>query len=579
MAQVEDVRILEAMPIDVQTSQKTAVVDDTIDLPIIDDFSQKTTIPNPSIWTDRKVYINSTIPTDLLSIGAASFDGTNEYGYPYDINKNGSDTLADVLTSKHIRFTPPVTDVYLTFLYQKGGLGEFPEAQDSLVVEFWSVQDTAWEQVWAVKGNSQGSKFRAASIPLADPKFLIDGFRFRFGAYGALNGAFDVWNIDYVQLDQNRTPNDTTIIEPAFVKTHPYLTYPFSHIPWFHYQNQAISNEITFTYMRNGPPPPGGWALNLGKYFINKDGVQVKDRLTVPVITNLNHNVPIDFEVPVQPFSIANPTGEFNLFMRTWFDGTAEGLRNNDTVEISIPFKNYYAFDDGSAERAYGILNQTNARLAFQFTPLQPDTLRGLLINFAHAGTDATDNKFRIAIWEDNFGEPGNPIFISDSLYQPEYAPYHNGFMPFDLDTGIFISGSVFVGMVQKNAEAIHVGLDLNTVDATKKFYGSGFVWLESLVPGTVMIRPYLKYTPLNFAIEEPEQNLKIKVYPNPANDFIKIEVEDLVKFSWKLLNSTGQIVDIGTRTELSTLHLPRGMYFIQIEVNGQVATEKLILQ
>ena len=212
--QVEDVRVLQQSAAQPLQQQKTSAAGDTIILPIVDDFSNKSTLPNPKFWADNKVYINSTIPTGLLSIGAATFDGTNQYGFPYNINYNGSDSVADVLTSRYINYVTNPSNVYLSFMYQAGGLGELPEIEDSLVVEFWAAPDSAWEQVWAVKGNSQATDFKSVIIPVDSAKYLVDGFRFRFAAYGALNGAFDVWNIDYVQLDKNRTPSDTVIIEP-----------------------------------------------------------------------------------------------------------------------------------------------------------------------------------------------------------------------------------------------------------------------------------------------------------------------------------------------------------------------------
>jgi len=578
-AQVEEqILPLVAMPMEQSFSQKTSAFGDTISLPIIDDFSRKSTFTNSNFWADSKVYINSTIPTGLYSIGAATFDGTDQYGFPYDLTDNTSDSLADVLTSRYIEFATPPVNLFLSFYYQAGGLGELPEIEDSLTVQFWSPQDSIWEQVWAVKGNSVSTPFQAAIVPVNQPKFLMDGFRFRFAAYGARNGSFDIWNLDYVQLDINRNASDTIIKEPAFVRQHPSITKNFTHIPWFRYADISIKDSLTFTYRRNGPPPPGGWALNLGKFSLTKDGALVKDRLTVPVVTNLLHNVDVDFKVPLQPVTTSAPVDEFNLKMRTWFDGTAEGLRRNDTVEIIIPFKNYYAYDDGTAERGYGILNQTSARLAFQFNPVMPDTLRGLFINFAQAGTDATLNRFRIAIWQDNNGEPGLPIYISDSTYKPVYPYYHNGFMPFDLDTGVFIPGSVFIGFVQTKVDAIHVGFDLNTTNATKKYYGGGFVWYESLVPGTLMIRPYFSYTPRDFGLIEMDKNIPI-VYPNPAQNIIRIDHAFADEINWILLNSLGQTLKKGNDDEIDVAILPRGLYILQTECNGQFSNHKIILQ
>jgi hypothetical protein len=83
-------------------------------------------------------------PLGEKSIGAAVFDGTNEFGFPYNINKNGSDSIADYLTSHYIRFNNPPNNLMLSFLYQRGGNGETPEIEDSLVVEFWSPIDSTW---------------------------------------------------------------------------------------------------------------------------------------------------------------------------------------------------------------------------------------------------------------------------------------------------------------------------------------------------------------------------------------------------------------------------------------------------
>ncbi len=575
-AQVEDVLPLVKMPVQPTFQLKAAAMGDTISLPINDDFSDRSTIPNQTIWADNYVFVNSTIPTNLYSMGAATFDGTDEFGFPYNLKNNLSDTLADVLTSRYIKFASPPTNLFLSFFYQAGGLGELPEVTDSLVVEYWSPVDSAWEKAWSVGGGSVATPFKAVAIPVTQAKHLQNGFRFRFGAYGALNGAFDVWNIDYVELDVNRNAADTIIKEPAFVQPHPQLLKNYTHIPWFHYSDASVKDSLTFTYRRNGPPPPGGWALNLGKFRFKKDGVLVKDRLTVPVITNLIHNTNVTFKVPLQPVVTGTPTDEFTLNMKTWFDGTAEGLRSNDTVEIDVECENFYAIDDGSAERAYGILNQINARIAFQFQPLTPDTLKGLFINFAHAGTDATLNRFRIAIWRDVNGEPGLPIYISDSTYKPVYPFYHNGFMPFELDTAIFIPGSVFIGLVQSKVEGMHVGFDLNNT-TSKKYYGGGFLWLESLFPGTLMIRPYFNYTPKDFGFAENNLNVPA-VYPNPATQHIFIDQSHAAKTEWILINSLGQKVDAGSAAQIDVANLPRGMYVLQLMWEKNYHAHKIIL-
>src|SRR5690606_38479132 len=152
-----------------------------------------------------------------------------------------------------------------------------------------------------------------------DPKWKKRGFRFRIGNYGALSGSFDIWNVDYVSLRANRTAADTIIEDPAHTEPHPYLFNNFTKIPWFHESAINYRNNLTFYYRRNGPIPTGGWQLNLGKYRIYQDATEIARRDSVPVISNLDHNTELNFQVPVPSVPITAPTDEFTLKMVTFY--------------------------------------------------------------------------------------------------------------------------------------------------------------------------------------------------------------------------------------------------------------------
>src|SRR5690606_16920476 len=195
----------------------------------------------------------------------------------------------------------------------------------------------------------------------------------------ALSGAFDIWNIDYVVLEANRNATDTIIEDPAWTASHPYLTEDFTKIPWFHESAISYRTELDYTYRRNGPAPSGGWSLNLGKYSILQDGVEIANRTTVPVVTNLLHDQELAFQATSVSVPVTAPTGEFTLSMMTYFDGEAVGVRRNDSLWLTQEFDNSYAYDDGSAENVYG-LSQANSTLLFLFQPLVSDTMKGLRI-------------------------------------------------------------------------------------------------------------------------------------------------------------------------------------------------------
>ena len=89
---------------------------DTILPPFVDDFSYRSAVPNPALWSDANVWINDALPLYQNSVGVATFDGCNEFGKPYVPGSTNSDTLADVLTSNYLNLQG-MSNVWLSFQY------------------------------------------------------------------------------------------------------------------------------------------------------------------------------------------------------------------------------------------------------------------------------------------------------------------------------------------------------------------------------------------------------------------------------------------------------------------------------
>ena len=69
-------------------------------------------------------------------------------------------------------------------------------------------------------------------------------------------------------------------------------------------------------------------------------------------------------------------------------------------IQFTIPnlFQNYYSYDDGSAEAAYGLVG-SGAELAYRFTILEgigTDTLKSVKIHFTPSVYDASNDPFFI---------------------------------------------------------------------------------------------------------------------------------------------------------------------------------------
>ncbi|HNY56122.1 MAG TPA: hypothetical protein PKI86_10860, partial [Chitinophagales bacterium] len=55
----------------------------SLSLPFFDDFYQNEIYPNPGLWQDNFVFINTTYPKETITVGVATFDGTDARGKPY----------------------------------------------------------------------------------------------------------------------------------------------------------------------------------------------------------------------------------------------------------------------------------------------------------------------------------------------------------------------------------------------------------------------------------------------------------------------------------------------------------------
>lgn len=148
-----------------------------ISLPFIDDFSNYDEGLNTSLWYPSAVLLNSSYSIDPPTIGVATFDGLDKFGFPYSIGLSNSEGPADTLVSKEIDLSN-INDGYLLFYYQPQGIGDKPEVADSLILEFKDVTGN-WILIWKTEG-SYNYDFKKHVININSPNFLIEGFQFRF---------------------------------------------------------------------------------------------------------------------------------------------------------------------------------------------------------------------------------------------------------------------------------------------------------------------------------------------------------------------------------------------------------------
>ena len=583
-AQVQEITtVLRGAPVTSWSVEST----DTLVPPFTDDFSYPSDKPSAALWQDAKVWVNDEMPLFQNSLGVATFDGLNEYGFAYKENALGSDSLADVLTSAYLDLQG-LSNVYLSFQLQEGGRGELPSNNDSIVVEYWSPVTADWTQVWGQKGSGTSGPFSSVILPVQGANYLQKGFRFRFAAYGARAGAYDIWNVDYVQLDKDRNPSDTIITEPAIARAHPLIigSGAYTSWPWWVSNASSVANRpstLEFIYRRNGAVPSGGWSLNLGQFRWEENGSLIQQTTAVPVITNTQHNQDQTFTVSVPSTAMTSFSGPTTVSTKVWFDGSAAGFRSNDTVRGTLTLDNYLALDDGSAERAYAVKNVIGGRVAQKFKVGGlggSDTLKGMYFNFVDAG-EAYTSTFRMAVWApaDSGDGPGNILYMSDSLYRPFTGYYRGDMMPYELDSSVSLNAyaEIWLGYICTSSNPMYLGLDQQRTlpSGMPRYYGDGFNWYQSLEPGVAMMRPYFRYSPTDMAVEELAQDFK--VYPNPSSGSLSIESPSAHYVLRTLTGATVAAGHVEGYNNLELHHLDAGLYILSLRTAQGIAQVKWI--
>jgi len=524
-------------------------------------FVAPTTADSSLIWVDNFVYRNNTFPINPLSIGVATFDGLNENGYPYDWSSPSAYGVADYLTSKPINLnTKPgggnysdADSLYFSFAYQTTGIGEEPETEDSLVLEFWSPVFNQWESIWHKQGGAQ-SNFQVVMVPITASRYLQDGFKFRFKNYGTLTGSLDHWHIDYVILDDFRTINDNEMNDWAFQFPAPSLIKNYTSMPWPHYETDPYGLLKTSVSVKTYN------SLNQAK-IIQPSGLDLLFNTTIvdniPYVNsagnvNATTSFEMNYDIPSTFFFdtiLADTCAIFDVRYTLSTNTTPERLTVNDTMIVKQEFQNYYSYDDGTAEAAYGLVTN-GAELAYKFSLPNgvSDTLRAVKMHFVSSVNDVSSSLFFLQVWDDNNGQPGNLIYTTDDVnvplsYVPHYDLGNNVFYEYVLPEKFVVSGTYYVGWKQSSSDRLNIGFDKNIDNKSKIFYNVGSTWNNTSFEGSLMIRPVFSSAKdyVVGIVEEESKALESTLYPNPTKENFTIQFEKEIEATVELCDLSGR--------------------------------------
>jgi len=560
------------------TKNKSAIT-----LPFFDDFAYDFPVVDIDLWQQSSVFVNRTYPINPVTVGVATFDGLDEYGFARDFSQVNPSEPSDTLLSQEIDLSV-VDTAYLMFYFQGKGIGDAPQFNDLLVLEFRN--DTlGWEQVWYSNGQTM-QEFKKIINLINEPKFLHNAFQFRFRNYATVSGNFDHWHIDYVKLDEFLTANDTIQLnDVAFVYTAPSFLKRYEQMPWTHFKNDKLAemNDTAAIFLRNN-----GAGINVDyQYNVFENNNLIAHYPTLGVSRNVSV---FDYDSIIGNFEFTNPPISISssVFTSSFPDSVSFKIEHiistglldnkwNDTLCFQQEFNSSFAYDDGVAESAYGI-NASGAKLAYQFKLNRPDTLRAIQMYFPQMLDSVNHIPFQLTVWDDNAGYPGNII------HQQQVNPEHTekgDFHYYYIDSSFQMLGAFYVGWVQTTSDLLNIGLDKNKLANDYMFYNAGSGWSNSIYPGAWMIRPIVSMDELVLTQIESKKKL-FKVFPNPAKQELNIIVsttDNLIS----IYNLHGKLVKQSffsiTNCKLNITDLSSGMYVVEVRSKKGRDFKKFIIE
>jgi len=563
-------------------------------LPFFDDFAFTVNgSPNPALWINGGTYVSNTFTIGQPTLNVATFDGSDANGRPYNFASPYVQGNGDTLTSQPIDLSSvDDTSAYLSFYTQLRGLGELPDTTDFLHLYFLNQQGD-WKKVWGKEGPKHDNNFNYTKLALK-PEYLHPNFQFRFISYGRLSGQFDMWHLDYVYLNKNRSKADDQYLDDiaCTVPVNSFLKR-YTSMPIKQYLAKATT-EVTDTLRSE--------IRFLSRAFINTINISytLKDEISGRVFQNVNNlQAPIKglatLKQGFRPNAVTFSDTLKKVVLTTKFKIlTTDGipgvdLRRNDSISGRTELSDYYAYDDGSAESAV-YFNRSLGRTAVRYVVNTPDNISAVRMNIVPTVKDMTGQSITIQVWSTEKGRPKNILY--QKAYKVSYPAKFNEFVEFPFDYGVAVRDTFYVGWLQVGQDGVPVGLDRNNSHEDQIFINSGQEWVPytsfkndpslAYFQGSLMIRPVfgtLKSSPPLTSVE-PVEEPSWDVYPNPSRGIVSWNsgnVKQVEVFQLNGMRLRTQLVQ-PAESSIDLSQFSDGIYFLRLSNEKKTVVKKILL-
>jgi hypothetical protein len=583
-------------------------------LPFFDDFTSPLEGP-PSVqrWLPKGgALVNNRFALLPPTRGTATLDGLRANGQTYSPNITSPNAALDSLISQPIDLSllNPADAVVLTFAWQAGSMTGIPDqnfGSSPVRLELFVKTDVnLWESKWVAPSTGRITPFRQQIIPLNLAKYLHGAFQFMFVATGNTTTNSDTWSIDYVVLNRNRplTPvtRDTTYTDVAagagLFGQNPSggLRSPlrrFAAMPVWQY-NAATTSELNPALGVNVtnlsvPIPTSVTTTGIVQELPSGNvlGTWLTNQNTIPPYNLQTPRVGSAASVPLPATAVAKRL-RYKLYVQSQEAVTSPTIAN-DTIYRDVELSNYYAYDDGTAERSTNLPpwpNGQQAAYAYRFDLNQPDYVRGLRL-YPVFGADIASRPITISVWGDLAGKPG-PL-LGTKTYTIRY-PYPTGWSYYqvDFDQPVPVSTTFYVGFSQpSNSRFLEYAVDRNSTFPAQHFLrrdntGQWDTLNFEAGRGALMMRPVMTNN-VATATAAAQQAAAYGLYPNPAHGTVTITGPAFARAT--VLDALGRTVweqptaQAGQPT-LPLPPLPAGVYTVRLTLaDGRMVGRRLMLE
>lgn len=577
---------------------KTLDLSQSLPLPFWDDFSTSTITPDTTLWAQGKnVYINPTIPFSPLTINVATFDGSNADGIPYNVTATTSE-VTDQLESCPIDLSGYTNEdmVVLSFWWQAKGYGDEPEldSDDQLRLIFYNNQakDTIYWSTLDELDIEIDSMFHEVRIHLKD-EFLYDGFTFRIESFGNTGGPFDLWHVDYVFIDQNRTVEaNTEYIDDLAYGTNPTsFLNGYTNVPWEQFKEYPTNDiyadmEIVTTsfQINDGDTHPVSMNFNVTSYYSVGESQQSVELYNATNVGGfLAHRTRFQQlqdlgNIGALMDHASIPDAPQNWVFTAELADTDDYMVNNIATQ-SINLDEILSYDDGIAEYTAGVKSEFgSAQIGIFYELITQDTLTHVDICFPDVKGLPDNPRFELSIAK-GLSNSDSLTIISEEFVSTDTIFAVDHFTRFIFEKPAILNNGFYIIFKQFTPNRFPIGLDQNNQNGDKISINYGQGWEANNlndINGSLMIRPGFAESDYVVVQVPTKKENELVVYPNPARESINIKGDF---DSYQLFNLSGKMIRQGTSPNIPVELMKDGLYILKIKQGSKVTTRKVIVQ